>query len=216
MMRTVGLAVAMAALAGAAQAQVAVGAHVGTPGVGVEAQLSLGPVFTLRGSIDRLGHDFDESYDGIDYGGEFDFNTVGAFIDLHPFANGFLISGGAYLGERKIRLDAEPTVPVEIGGAVFTPSQVGQLSGAVTLSDLSPFIGVGFDNTFTRPGRWGVRAILGAALSEDPDVALDSTGGSLSNNAAFRARLEDEADRIRDETDYGLFPVAQIGLTYRF
>ena len=166
MMRAVGLAVALTALAGAAQAQVAIGANVGTPGVGVEAQLSLGPVFTLRGSIDRLGHDFDESYDGIDYGGDFDFDTVGAFIDLHPFANGFLISGGAYLGDRKIRLEAEPTVPVEIGGATFTPSQVGRLSGAIALSDLSPFVGVGFDNTFTREGRWGVRAMLGESVAE--------------------------------------------------
>ncbi len=217
MIRAICLGVALSLAAGAASAQVAVGAHVGTPGVGVEAQLRLGPIFVLRGGVDQLSHDFEEGYGGVDYGGDFDFDTVGAFIDMHPMANGFLISGGAYLGDRKIRLAATPTTPVDIGGAVFTPSQVGTLTGTVELQDIAPFIGVGFDNTFTRQGHWGVRAIVGAAISDDPGVTLDSTGGTLSNSTAFRARLADESRQIESDAEgYGVFPVVQLGLSYRF
>lgn len=209
---------ALALGAGAASAQtVAVGANVGTTGVGLEAQLSLGPIFVLRANIDQLDHDIDEAYDGIDYSGAFAFDTVGGFVDLHPFGNAFLISGGAYLGDRDISLGATPKTPVEIGGTTYTPSQVGTLSGAIKLQDVAPFVGVGWDDTFTRRSPWGFRAIAGVAFSDTPEVALDSSGGSLSNNATFQDRLDDEARDIQDDVEgYGFFPVIQVGLNYRF
>ena len=209
---------AFALSAGAASAQnVAVGTNVGTTGVGFEAQLKMGPVFVLRANVEQLDHDIDESYDGIDYSGAFAFDTVGGFVDMHPFGNAFLISGGAYLGDRDISLGATPTVPVEIGGTIYSPSQVGTLSGTIKLQDVAPFVGIGWDDTFTRQGPWGFRAIAGVAFSDTPEVALDSTGGSLSNNAIFRDRLDDEAREIeKDVEGYGLFPVVQLGLNYRF
>ena len=149
--------------AGAAEAQgrhprspITAALNAGTTGVGAEVQLSLGPVFVVRGGLDTLGYDFDESYGDIDYSGRFDFDTVSAFVDLHPFLNGFLISGGMYVGDRTINLNGQPTAPVEIGGATFTPAQVGTLSGRIKLSDTAPFVGVGYDDSFIREGRWGI------------------------------------------------------------
>lgn len=216
MIRSCILGVALCALAGAAEAQVAVAGNLGTPGLGGEVQLGLGPVFTLRATIDRLDHDFDETWSDVDWSGDFAFDTVGGFVDVHPFANAFLISGGAYLGSRDVELDARPTTPVEIGGATFTPAQVGRLGGTIELSELSPFVGIGFDDAMVRRGRIGVRALVGVSFSEDPRVGLTSTGGTLSDDPTFRARLEAEAREIEDEADYGLFPVAQLGLSYRF
>ena len=140
---------AFALSAGAASAQnVAVGTNVGTTGVGFEAQLKLGPVFVLRANVEQLDHDIDESYDGIDYSGAFAFDTVGGFIDMHPMANGFLISGGAYVGDRDIALAATPTGPVNIGGQTYTPGQVGTLNGAIKLSGVAPFLGIGWGGNF--------------------------------------------------------------------
>lgn len=201
----------------AAEPAIAVGGQVGTTGAGIEAQFSLGPIFVLRGGVDTLGFDLDETYDGVDYSGRFDFDTVGAFVDLHPLANGFFVSGGAYVGQRKIGLNATPTGPVEIGGQTFTPAQVGVLSGEIKLKDVAPFAGLGFDNTFTRSSRWGFRALAGVAWSDTPEVGLNSTGGTLSNDANFRARLADEARSIQsDAEDYGFYPVIQLGLNYKF
>lgn len=217
--------VALAALllsAGSAMAQMsepglAVGATVGTSGAGLDVQVKVGPIFTLRGSIDRLTYGTDKSYDGIDYNADLAFDTVGAFIDMHPLANGLLISGGAYLGDRDIALAATPTGPVEIGGQTYTSGQVGTLNGTVKLGDLAPFVGIGWDDTFYRRGRWGFRAIAGVAWSDKPEVGLTSTGGSLSNDANFQARLREESRNISDEADgYGLFPVIQVGLNYKF
>ncbi len=205
------------ALAQSSEPGVAVGATAGSSGVGLDVQVKLGPIFTLRGSLDRLTHSADESYDGVDYNADLTFDTVGAFIDMHPMANGLLISGGAYLGDRDIALAATPTGPVEIGGQTYSSSQVGTLNGAVKLGDVAPFVGIGWDDTFYRSGRWGFRAVAGVAWSDAPEVALTSTGGSLSNDPTFQARLRDESQRITEETEgYGLFPIIQVGLNYKF
>lgn len=205
------------ALAQSSDPGVAVGATAGTSGVGLDVQVKLGPIFTLRGSLDRLTWGADESYDGIDYSGDLTFDTVGGFIDMHPLANGFLISGGAYVGDRDIALAATPTGPVEIGGQSYTPGQVGTLNGALKLSGVAPFVGIGWDDTFYRNGRWGFRAVAGVAWSDAPEVALTSTGGSLSNDPSFQARLRDESQDISDEAEgYGLFPIIQVGLNYKF
>jgi hypothetical protein len=218
-MRLIPVAVAAVLLsAGSAMAQssepgVAVGAAVGTSGIGLEVQVKMGPIFTLRGSTDRLTHSADESYDDVDYNADLTFDTVGAFIDMHPLANGLLISGGAYLGDRDIALAGTPTAPVNIGGQTYSPAQIG----SIKLQDVAPFIGIGWDDTFYRSGRWGIRAIAGVAWSDAPEVALTSTGGSLSNDPTFQARLRDESRNITDDVEgYGLFPIIQVGLNYKF
>jgi len=191
--------------------------NAGTTGLGAEVQLSLGPVFVVRGGIDTLGYDFDQSYSDVDYSGRFDFDTVSGFVDLHPFLNGFLISGGVYVGDRTIDLNGQPTAPVEIGGATFTPAQVGTLSGRIKLSETAPFVGVGYDDSFIREGRWGFRGIVGVAWSQEPEVGLSSSGGTLSNDPAFRARLDQEARDIQEDAkDKAFFPVVQLGVTARF
>ena len=210
--------------AGAAEAQgrqtrspITAALNAGTTGVGAEVQLSLGPVFVVRGGVDTLGYEFDQSYSDVEYSGRFDFDTVSGAVDLHPFLNGWLISGGVYVGDRTIDLNGRPSAPVEIGGATFTPAQVGTLSGRIKLSDTAPFVGVGYDDAFIREGRWGFRGLVGVAWSQEPEVGLSSEGGSLSNDPAFRARLEQEARDIQEDAkDKAFFPIVQLGVTARF
>ena len=195
----------------------AVGAQVGTPGAGLQAQFALSPVVVLRGGYDVLNWDRDQTYKGIDYDAKIDFKSPGAFVDVHPFRNGFLISGGAYFGDRKIDLDATPTGNVNVGGATFTPAQVGTLTGRIDLESTAPFVGFGYDNTFTRGGRLGFRVLAGAAFGDSPQVNLDARGGTLSNDPIFRARLDQEEQEIQSEADdYKILPVVQAGLNFKF
>ncbi|WP_374470141.1 hypothetical protein [Phenylobacterium sp.] len=209
-----------AAPAGAAFAQsgpFAIGLNAGTPGLGVEAKLRVGDRLVVRGGGDWLNLSHDEDYSGVNYDGKLKAATAGLFADWHPGGSAFLVSGGAYFGDRKLDLTARPTGPVEIGGATFTPAQVGRIDGKAKLSSAQPFVGVGFDNTFTTERAWGFRALVGVSFSDDPDVSLQASGGTLSGDPTFQARLRQEEADIRDDAkDFKYYPVVQIGVSRRF
>jgi hypothetical protein len=214
----IGLAALCAAASTEAAAQnVAVGANIGTPGVGVQAAARVSDAIVLRGAVDGISISRDETYSDVDYDGKAELFTGGLFADLHPGGGAFFVSGGAYFGKREISLRAQPTGPVEIGDVTFTPAEVGRLDGEAKLSKVQPFLGLGFDNTFVGDRGWGVRALAGVAFSKRPDVNLTASGGTLSNNAAFQAQLRAEEAEARDDAkDFKYFPVVQVGLTRRF
>ena len=211
------LAAAPLAVAQAQTSPLAVGLNAGTPGLGAEVQLQLSDSFVVRGGGDFLNFDRDETYGDVAYQADLKARTAGLFADWHPLGGAFLVSGGAYLGERKFDLSATPTSPVNIGGVSFTSAQVGRFNGEVELSNVQPFAGLGFDNTFSGGGGWGFRALVGVAFSKAPDVTLTSTGGVLSSDPTFQARLRQEEAEIRDDAKgFRYFPIAQVGVTRRF
>jgi len=212
--------VVLAGAASHAQAQdgrFAVGANIGTPGVGAELQYKLNDNFVVRGGGDWMNFDYDHTYSGIDYSAKLKTGTGGAFIDWHPGGGGFFLSGGSYFGERKAKLDGTPTGPTEIGGVVFTPTQIGTITGDVAMSKTQPFAGLGWDNTFSRNGAWGFRVLGGVSFSKEPKVDLTASGGTLSNDPTFLQQLQQEEDNVRDDAKgFKYFPIVQVGLTYRF
>jgi hypothetical protein len=219
MKRTMTLAALVAAsagIAGAAQAQVAVGGSIGTTGASVEAQVKVLPGLHLRGGYNYFQYEADDTYDDIAYEGDLDLNTLGAFVDFHPFGNSFMITGGAYFGEKSLNLAGTPTGNVEVGNQTFTPAQVGTLSMQADLEDTAPFIGLGWDNTFENPGI-GFKFIAGAMFTGSPQVDLTATGGTLSNDPNFQTQLAQEEQNLQDEiSDYEVYPVVQAGLTFSF
>lgn len=211
--------VALGALAAspACAQNMSVGVNVGTPGVGVQLSAKVSDLVVLRGAIDGVSISRDEDYSDIDYDGKAKLMTGGVFADLHPGGGAFFVSGGAYVGKRKINLRAQPTAAVDIGGETFTPAQVGRLDGEAKLSNFQPFVGLGFDNTYVGERGWGFRALAGVAFSKRPDVNLAASGGTLSNDPNFQARLREEEAEARDDAkDFKYFPVVQVGLTRRF
>ncbi len=205
-----------ATAAGAAHAQVAIGGSIGTTGAAVEAQIQVLPGLQLRGGYNYFQYEADDTYDGVDYTGDLDLNSIGAFVDFHPFGNGFLITGGAFLGEKTLDLLARPANNVQIGNQTYTPAQVGTLGMAADLEDTAPFVGIGWDTTFENPGI-AFKFIAGAMFTGSPQVNLTATGGTLVNDPAFQAQLVQEEQNLQDEiNDYEVYPVVQAGLTLSF
>lgn len=200
----------------AAYAQVAVGGSIGTTGASVEAQVKITPTIQLRGGYNYFQYGVDETYDDILYDGDLDLTTWGAFVDLHPFSNSFMVTAGAYFGDKKLGLSATPTSNVEIGNQTFTPAQVGTLAMDGDLEDVAPFVGIGWDTTFENPGI-GFKVIAGAMFTGSPQVNLVSTGGTLSNDSNFQTQLAIEEQNLQDDIDdYEIYPVVQAGLTFSF
>lgn len=213
------LALVAAGLSSAANAQgdFAITGGVGTIGGTVEGQFQVNDYFQLRAGANYLTFSEDIDVDEITYDGDLDFSGFGAFVDIHPFGNSFFLTGGAYAGTKEIDLLATSDITVEIGDVLFTPAEYGQLEGDVSFDDVAPFLGLGFDTTFEGSGHWGFNILAGAALFGSGDVTLDAVGGTLSNDPILQAELAREIAEIEDEIeDYELWPVLQVGLSYRF
>lgn len=209
-------ACALAATSAAAQ-NMALGANLGTPGLGVQATAQLNERVVLRGALDGMSISRNQDYSDIEYDGKAKLMTGGLFADLHPTGGAFFVSGGAYFGKREIELSAQPTANVEIGGVTYTPAQVGRIDGEAKLSKVQPFLGLGFDNTYVGERAWGFRAMAGVSFSKAPKVNLSATGGALASDPTFLAQLRLEEEQARDDAkDFKYFPVVQVGLTRRF
>ena len=195
----------------------AVGLFGGTLGLGADVQVRTTDWLVLRAGGHWFDISIDEEYDDIDYDGDVGLSNAFLTADIHPFKNGFFLSGGLVLGDKSIGLSASPAEPVEIGDQVFTPEQVGVLTGEVTGRDAAPFVGLGFDNAVTNDNRIGFSLLVGVAFTGEPDVALNATGGILADDPNFREQLAREQENLRDDVDdFQYYPVARLGLTFGF
>lgn len=116
-----------------------------------------------------------------------------------------------------VSLRAEPTGPVTIGGQTFTPNEVGRLDGEVEFDKSAPYAGLGWGNAVAKGKGLGFNFELGAVLQGSPEVALTSTGGTLSGNPTLQARLAAEEQEIEDDLDsLKVYPVISFGVSYQF
>lgn len=214
----------LALAAGAASAEnFAIGAQAGTTGFGVSGQYKLNDRFVLRGDLDSFKYDIDVEGDDADlqYEGEIDFGTVGLFVDYHPGGGSFFLSGGAYLGKREVSISGRgaPGTTVDVGDDVFAAEQVGTITGTADFGDSAPFLGLGWNTAFSGEGKIGFRFLAGAAFGSDAEVSLSRSGGTATgaDAAAIDAELDREEQELQDDVDgVSVYPVVQIGLSYRF
>ena len=194
-----------------------VGFGAGTTGATIEAKYAPSTAVMLRGSYNYLDFSSHQDIDGIDYDGEFQASTVAGFVDVSPFRNGFVVSGGAYIGDKTLTLDATPTEDVEIGGQMFTPEEVGMLRGQARLNKFAPYAGIGYDGFIRGSKDWTFNARAGVMFTGSVDAELISANGTLSSNPLLRDELDNEVREIeKDIESFRYYPVVTVGVTRRF
>ncbi|MGE5293622.1 MAG: hypothetical protein ACM3VT_02210 [Solirubrobacterales bacterium] len=194
----------------------AVGAKVGTLGVGGEVVTDLLPGVNLRGGVQWLGFGFEAEFDDIDYDVDVDLFNPLAVLDWYPFAGDFRISAGVLFNGSEIDLEATSDEPVEIGGTLYDPSEFGSIRGQSDFDDVAPYIGIGFGNPLSSDGHWGFSADAGVAFIGSPNVNLRVTG-PFANDPALLANLAEEEEEIEDDLDHlRFYPVLSLTLYYRF
>ncbi len=182
----------------------------------IERQVSLNSYVQVRASSEVIGLKGLEPATGNGADAGMEFENLGTFVDVRPFQNRIVISGGVYTGDRS-RIDTATPSSAGMSDAGATLQPAGALKLAVTGDDFAPFVGLGYDSTYDSDRRWGVKLSAGALLSGSPEVAMTSRNGPLSGDAIFRDQLEKERQRFdEDTTRQGVHPVVQLGLSYRF
>ena len=220
-------AAVLAASMGAAHAQdrssFAADLSAGTTGASAHAQLGLHPRLALRMGYNWLefGRD-DEEISGVSYSGDLEFAGFGGFVDAHPFANAFAVTGGVFVGDKAAVLDAVPTEDVTLGDQTFTPDQVGTIRGDAAFGDTALFAGLGYDPSLYKDGRVSLIVRAGVMFAGEPDVTLaasaeDDEAIPAEARAELRRALDEEEAILEDDIDdYAFFPVLTLGLGYRF
>jgi hypothetical protein len=190
----------------------------GTTGVGPALIYTVNPKFTVTVGYTWLDTSYDTESRDADYGGDLNLSNIKAVANWHPWGGTFHFSAGVYATDNEVELTAkpEPGETYEINGRIYTSAQITSITGAATFEDdIAPYIGVGWAKNPARGG-WGFYANLGLFFAGDASARLSATGPE-ANNPQFQNDLRaEEADINDDLEDLGIYPVAQIGVIYRF
>jgi hypothetical protein len=187
----------------------------GTLGVGPQIAFRPNPHFGARVNAAFLDYSRDEEVGDIDYDGDLNLQSYGAMLDWFPTGRGLRVSVGGRINDTEIDLVGRPSANVTVGGATYTPAQVGTLSGTVTTDDFAPLLTIGYGGTLAKGFTAGAEiGVLWQGQAEIDDLRAT---GLLASTPQFQADIEREQRDIEDEIDdYELWPILQVEFLYRF
>ena len=194
----------------------AAGVTAGSDGAGADLQFAATRWLVARVRVTWLDFDYSGDSGALRYTGRFKLTQAGGYLDLHPFSNAFVLSAGAATGAHRVDLSARAREAVVYRGVSFLAPQVGTVTGRAQLSDPAPFVGIGYDDTFTTRRRIGLKLLLGAEFSHPPDVTLAPQSG-LAAQFPDALNLSKLASDIRhDGSIFQAYPAISAGVTLRF
>lgn len=183
----------------------------GTLGIGPQIGYRFNKQLGVRADATFLSLSHSFSSNDLHYDGHAKLESVGGSIDLYPFGGGFRVSGGMRSNGNQADATATPTQNTSIGGATFTPQQIGTLKGRAHVKDFAPQVTFGYGGKLRK------------ALTAGIDVGVLAQGRvhisnfTSSTGMIPQARLDQERDSLQhDVSKYRVYPIAQLSFGYRF
>ena len=209
--------------AGSMQAAVAdpstfeIGPQPSTLGVGVEAGASVNKAIDVRANFGALDLSNNGSASGVNYNANAHLNNFGGTLDLHPFLNGFRLSGGLVSGSSNLAFNGVPTSKQTfiINGNTYSVADIGQVIGGATFGGTNPYVGLGFGGGRVKRNTIGVSFDAGVAMEAAPVVTLGTTKNDLPPQAQAQFQTDIAAARNSFANDVNFlktYPVVRVGL----
>ena len=211
------LLLALLALPGSAWASdFGLDAHASTLGLGAEVNYTLNSYFTARGDYNRYNYNYTGTKEQIGYNFNLHLKSYALFLDWHPFAGTFRVTGGYFSNKNEILAVAVNQGSYTINGNTYTSSQVGTLSGDITFNKNVPYFGIGWTTLGTDSRGIGVSFDIGALFQGTPKVQLAATG-TATTNSTFQSDLAAEQNKFQgDLNSFKTYPVVSFALVCRF
>jgi hypothetical protein len=170
----------------------------------------------LRITHNAASQSFDGETDGVDYDYDFEFSSTSLLIDWHVFGGGFRLTTGALINDNEIYAQSDINgLTLEVGDTVFTSAEVGRLEGDISFDSYAPYLGFGWGRAIA--DGFSVVFDLGVVFQGQPEVSLQTVGGTLSDNQLLLDEVEREEQELQKDADeFDLYPVVSLGLFYRF
>lgn len=188
----------------------ALGLKGGTTGVGLDVIYPVNNRLNLRTGVSgfMLSRDFTE--EGIKYDADVRLLTVPLFADVHPFGGAFRLTAGGVLNFNQLEGKASGTLLID------NTSYPASITATVDWNTFAPYVGLGWGHAF-RGGPLSLTSDFGVLLTGSPNVSIKGTVDNPALQAAFANDLQQEAANLeRELSNLNFFPVAAIGLSYRF
>lgn len=215
------LAVFGAFAAPTVHADTAVSLSAGTTGAGLHLTTKFTDSVNFRFGLNGYSHDMTETTDDATYDINAKLQTVDALVDYHPLSGGFRLTGGLMYNGNELDARATPTGAgtYTFNGQTYTAASAGDVTGTLEFNKIAPYVGIGFGNAVAADKGWGFTADLGVMFMGSPKINLTSnncTAGATICGELARD-LEAENAQLRDDAkDFRYYPVARVGVTYKF
>ncbi len=141
-----------------------------------------------------------------------------AFMNWYPLAGVFHLSTGAFLGSNQLAVAgiSKNGSGFALGSSTYAAEQIGAFSGDVELTrHAEPYVGFGWSRKALN-GKIGFFADFGILFTSPAKTSLSATG-SLANDPTFQSNLRKEENELsRSFKPLRYYPIAQLGLLFRF
>ena len=207
-------ALALAALAGTAQAQ-EVDVHGGTLGAGIGAALPLNSWTGVHAEFEGLGFSHSVNVNDNQYDGHLKLLQGGLYMDVFPFhSSGFRLTAGALINDDELSAHAVPNAQGNYKiGDDFVPAVGPAPSATVTLPRVMPYVGIGYGHKPVSKG-FGLTFDLGVAYGR-PRTHYNVP--AIYSMFTTQANIDEQEQKINDKVErYKIYPVVQLGVSYRF
>ncbi len=210
---------AIASNANAAPGDVAIGLKAGTLGAGIELTMEAIENVNVRFGANYFKFGTEVEIENNDYDLDLKLNSFTALGDWYVTDSSFRVTAGAFINENSLSGVALPSNTYEIDDTVYTSAEVGTLSANVGFNSVAPYLGIGWGNPLSDDSDWSFMFDLGVVFAGKPKLDIMTTGGTLSDNPALLADIEQAEQDFRDTDEIKylkFYPVVSIGLNYRF
>ncbi len=207
------------AYAGNDDSMFALGAKVGTAGVGIEGRAAIADNLYGRFGVNYLHYNHSLDKGSLNYKGKLTLLTVPLMLDYHPFDNsGFRVSAGIAYNGNKVTATAKPNKTVTLYGADYAPEDLGTVKSKLTLgSKIAPIVSIGYDSSFISESSWSFNAEAGVMYSGKAKIKVSATG-LAANDQEVIGDLNRDANKSLNKVKKYLkfFPIVSVGIKYNF
>jgi hypothetical protein len=186
-------------------------------GLGGEVTIGILPSINARTGYNTFNYSGTVTESDIMYDYKPKLKSVPVLLDWHPFEkSGFRISSGAIINKNEVKATGVSQSLYTIGNMTYTGAEIGTLNGSVTFKKVSPYAGFGWGNAVGAKGGISIAFDLGVMFQGQPDLTLTASG-PITSTPSFQADLAKETKDVENKiSDAKYYPVASLGVAYKF
>lgn len=195
----------------------AIGAKVGTTGIGIEGRSPITENLFGRLGANYFQYSNEVGDSKLDYKGKLTLFSVPIMLDYHPVEDsGFRLSVGIGYNGNKVKATAVPNKSITLYGNTYTPAQLGTVTAKLTLGNkIAPIVSIGYDSSFISNSPFSFNAELGAMYSGNPKIKVSATGIAANQHQQISDLNRDANKELKKVKNYlKFFPIIAIGFRY--